>query len=268
MPRPRCCRRVDGKPTASLFKPAGIPTTALDEVVLSLDGFEAIRLSDVEGLEQEAAAQRMGVSRPTFGRILEAARRNLATALIHGRVLRIAGGPVYTEHARGCRCSACVADRETHARRGCRHGTAVRSRANAHRKRGERSMNVCIPIEADQGMASLVCGHFGAAPAFLIVDTASNTCRAVVNGNQHHGHGQCAPLRTLAGEQIDAMLVGGIGMGALNKLQAAGIQVFACDRPTAQEAVAAFVAGALQPMQPGMACAGHAPGQGHGHGHP
>jgi predicted Fe-Mo cluster-binding NifX family protein len=57
-------------------------------------------------------------------------------------------------------------------------------------------------------------------------------------------------------------------MGALNKLQAAGIQVFACDQPTAKEAVAAFVAGTLRPMQPGNACAGHAPGQGHGHGRP
>ena len=77
-----------------MFKPAGIPARMLDEVVIALDELESVRLADFEGLYQEQAAERMGVSRPTFGRIVEAARRKIADALIHGKLLRIAGGPV------------------------------------------------------------------------------------------------------------------------------------------------------------------------------
>jgi len=118
-------------------------------------------------------------------------------------------------------------------------------------------MNICIPIERENGLESPVCAHFGAAPAFLLVDSDTGSCRAVVNRNQHHGHGQCAPLQSLQGERIDALVVGGIGMGAMNKLAAAGIQVYVSRHATAGEAVAAFQAGSLQLMQPGMACGQH-----------
>jgi predicted DNA-binding protein (UPF0251 family) len=97
VPRPQCCRRVAGKPMASIFKPAGIPARYLDEIVLALDEFEALRLADIEGLYQEQAALRMKVSRPTFGRILEVAHRKVAVALVTGKALRIEGGPVYSE---------------------------------------------------------------------------------------------------------------------------------------------------------------------------
>ena len=123
-------------------------------------------------------------------------------------------------------------------------------------------MNICIPVEADNGLSSPVCAHFGSAPTFMIVDVDSGTCRAITNGNQHHGHGTCMPLQSLRGEQIDGMVVGGIGMGALNKLNAANIQVYRSEHATIGEVLAAFKAGSLRPMQPGMACAGH------GHGHP
>lgn len=94
MPRPRCCRRIAQDPTATLFKPAGVRARMLDEVVLGVDGLEALRLADLEGLYQEEAAVEMGVSRATFGRIVEEARRTVATALVNGLVLRIEGGPV------------------------------------------------------------------------------------------------------------------------------------------------------------------------------
>ena len=94
MPRPHCCRRISGMPAAPLFKPAGIPARALGVVAMTLDELEAIRRADLEGLYQEEAAERMGVSRATFGRILDAAHRKVAEALIEGRALRIEGGPV------------------------------------------------------------------------------------------------------------------------------------------------------------------------------
>jgi predicted DNA-binding protein (UPF0251 family) len=87
-------RRVGGDPLATSFKPRGIPSTELEEVTLSLDEFEAIRLADWEGLYQEDAAARMGVSRQTFGNIITAAHKKIADFLIHGKHLLIEGGPV------------------------------------------------------------------------------------------------------------------------------------------------------------------------------
>jgi uncharacterized protein len=104
MSRPQCCRRVAGKPIASVFHPAGIPVRVPDEIVLALDEFEAIRLADLEGLYQEQAAERMSVSRPTFGRILAAAHRKVADALSNGKTLKIEGGTVRMQQPRSPRC--------------------------------------------------------------------------------------------------------------------------------------------------------------------
>jgi predicted DNA-binding protein (UPF0251 family) len=109
MSRPQCCRRVAGIPIASVFHPAGIPSPELVEIVLALDEFEAIRLADLEGLYQEQAAERMSVSRPTFGRILAAAHRKVAEALAHGKTLKIEGGTIRMERLRSphCECPRC-----------------------------------------------------------------------------------------------------------------------------------------------------------------
>jgi len=74
------------------FKPAGIRLIDLEETVLAVDEFEAVRLKDLEGWEQEAAAQRMAVSQPTFHRILASARAKIADALVNGKAIRIDGG--------------------------------------------------------------------------------------------------------------------------------------------------------------------------------
>jgi hypothetical protein len=87
-----------------VFHPAGIPDSRLDEIVLTLDEFEAIRLADLEGLYQEQAAERMSVSRPTFGRILASAHRKVAEALAHGKTLKIEGGTIRMERLRSPRC--------------------------------------------------------------------------------------------------------------------------------------------------------------------
>jgi len=92
MPRPTKWRRVALIPEANYFKPAGIPLRVLEEVCLSVEEAEAIRLKDLEGLEQEECAQRMRISRPTFHRVLESARNKLADALINGKAIKIEGG--------------------------------------------------------------------------------------------------------------------------------------------------------------------------------
>jgi predicted DNA-binding protein (UPF0251 family) len=79
-------------PEVSLFTPVGVPPDFLKEICLSIEEAEAIRLRDMEGLEQEECAQRMRISRPTFHRVLENARRKIAEALINGKAIRIKGG--------------------------------------------------------------------------------------------------------------------------------------------------------------------------------
>jgi len=121
-------------------------------------------------------------------------------------------------------------------------------------------MNICIPVTEDAGLESPVCGHFGSAPLFMIVDTETGACRAIGNQNQHHQHGMCQPLAALAGEQIDGIVVGGIGMGALAKLMSAGIRVYLAEHPTVVLSVEAWKNGTLSQVDPSMACGGH----GHG----
>ncbi len=118
MPRPPCCRSVEGSPPVALFKPAGVPAGRLESVTLSLDEFEAVRLADLEGLYQEVVAERMGVSRPTVSRILAAARRTIAEALVAGKALRIGGGPVHQGPGGADVCPRCA--RRRRRGRGCR----------------------------------------------------------------------------------------------------------------------------------------------------
>jgi predicted DNA-binding protein (UPF0251 family) len=92
MSRPPKCRRVGFMPEVTFFKPAGIPLTHLEEMRLSVEEAEAIRLRDLEGLEQEECAQKMRISRPTFHRVLGSARKKLADALLNGKAIRIEGG--------------------------------------------------------------------------------------------------------------------------------------------------------------------------------
>ena len=91
MPRPFKCRHIGCKPRVCYFKPRGIPLTALGEVVLTVDEFEAVRLADLEGMYQDDGAKKMKVSRQTFGNIVNAARNKIADALVHGKSLEMGG---------------------------------------------------------------------------------------------------------------------------------------------------------------------------------
>lgn len=89
MPRPRKFRAIQCKPEATYFKPRGIPLIELDDVSISIDELEAIRLADLEGLYHEDAALKMKISRQTFGRILNEARRKIAECLLESKALKI-----------------------------------------------------------------------------------------------------------------------------------------------------------------------------------
>ena len=94
MPRPRHYRRVAQMPLITYYKPRGVPLAVLQRIALTVDELEAVRLADLEGMHQEQAAEKMNISRQTFGRIIESAHQKIADALVNGKALSIEGGPI------------------------------------------------------------------------------------------------------------------------------------------------------------------------------
>lgn len=108
MVRPKKHRRVGFNPNINYFKPRGIPVLDLQEVCLTVDEREAIRLADLEDMSHAAAGRQMGVSRATFGRIVQRARKTIADAIINGKALRVEGGSYkMTEDIRRFECQTC-----------------------------------------------------------------------------------------------------------------------------------------------------------------
>jgi len=87
-------------------------------------------------------------------------------------------------------------------------------------------MKIGIPVKENQGLESVPYNHFGTAPMFIIYNLENEELKVIGNNDLHHQHGMCQPMKALAGEQVDAILVGGIGAGALVKLQSQGIKVY------------------------------------------
>jgi predicted DNA-binding protein (UPF0251 family) len=109
VPRPPKCRRIVDQPPATGFQPVGVSGDTQPAVELGLDELEALRLADCEGLYQDAAAERMGISRATFSRLVQTARTKVATALVEGRVLMFQGGTVRVAPTRRFMCETCGA---------------------------------------------------------------------------------------------------------------------------------------------------------------
>ncbi|MCK5225834.1 MAG: DUF134 domain-containing protein [Planctomycetes bacterium] len=99
MPRPRNCRRISCIPQANFYKPRGIPLSTLQQIKLAGDELEAVRLADFEGLYQQQAAEKMNISRQTFGRILESAHKKIADALVNGKAILIEDGTIEFDQA-------------------------------------------------------------------------------------------------------------------------------------------------------------------------
>ena len=95
MPRPKNDRIVYEPPFYTEFKPVGVSSKSLEEVVLSLDEFEAVRLADLAGMSHEEAANEMGISRSTFSRLIVKSRKKIADYFFHGKLLTINGGNVH-----------------------------------------------------------------------------------------------------------------------------------------------------------------------------
>lgn len=116
MPRPKQDRKISNPPLMKGFKPFGIPRRMLSSVSLLYDEYEAIRLLDYEGMNQDQAAVQMNVSRPTLTRIYEKARKTIAQALVEGKMIMIEGGNVQFDRAwyRCRRCYKLIGGLENH----------------------------------------------------------------------------------------------------------------------------------------------------------
>lgn len=124
-------------------------------------------------------------------------------------------------------------------------------------------MQICFPVEVDKGLESEVFGHFGSAPFFVVFDTEMKSIHTINNQDLGHVHGMCNPLKALNGKRVDAIVVGGIGAGAINKLNEMGIKVFKALNGSVQENLGFFEASTLTEMTVKQACGGHDAGCGH-----
>ena len=118
-------------------------------------------------------------------------------------------------------------------------------------------MKVCFAVEKDQGVQSVVYGHFGSAPAFILVDTEISKTETVNNRDINHVHGACNPIQAIGGLKPDAVVVGGIGAGAINRLNAEGVKVYRAAAETVQQNLDLLRENKLPELTLQHACGGH-----------
>lgn len=145
MARPQKDRMIKEPPLFSHFKPTGAPGRMLETVSMSLDEYEAFRLSDYLGMSQEEAAEEMEISRPTFTRLIETARKKVTELIINGKMLTIEGGNIHFRNnlikCRNCghmfninieddirKCPSCNSDELINLAGGFGHGRCCRNR--------------------------------------------------------------------------------------------------------------------------------------------
>ena len=246
MPRPPSCKHVRQLPGVRFFKPQGVPLAGLEVIHLQVEELEALRLAHADQLYQEAAAQRMGTSRATFGRLLDEAHRKVTRALLEGLALRIEGG---SYHLAGESCPRC----------GARPNPIPPSAPGD-------PMKIAVPILDE----TRISPHFGRCGAFLVFDTEDGHIRnreIRLNTHGHHahagqgheqGHGQHshAGFLALLGD-CGVVISAGMGPGALSALQGAGMRVLLVHpKQTPEAAVQAFLEGRLAENEQG-ACQAH-----------
>lgn len=124
-------------------------------------------------------------------------------------------------------------------------------------------MKICFPVQKDEGLESKVYNHFGSASMFVVIDTETNQMSAINNRDMHHMHGACNPIKALDGQRVDAIVVGGIGAGALNRLNQAGIRVYQAQASTVKDNIAMFKTQSLPEFMLQQCCNSHGGGCNH-----
>ena len=207
MPRPKQSRHISAEPQVTYFKPQGVPMIYLKEVRLSVEGLEALRLADLEGLTAVQAAQHMHISRHTFGRVLQEARRAVAQALVQGRALCIEGG-VYDYLPK--------------------KQPGLPARATDRKAEYEENTMTRLAISSEgPTLADPVDPRFGRAGGFVLVDLPDMSVSYLDNGlaqTRAQGAGiETAEKMSEAG--VNVVLSGYVGPKAFEALQAADIKV-------------------------------------------
>ena len=118
-------------------------------------------------------------------------------------------------------------------------------------------MKICFPVQKDEGIESSVYNHFGSAPMFVVIDTDTKDLATISNQDQHHSHGACNPMKALDNQKVDAIVVGGIGAGALTRLNGMGIRVHRSQAETIRENMEMFVSRSLPELTVQGCCGGH-----------
>lgn len=201
MPRPKKCCAVYAIPDVTYYKPRGIPMRQLKETALTLEGFEAIRLADHQGLDQTQAAEQMQVSRATFGRILSQARHTVAQALVQGMALSIQGGN-YAVNRRPI------------------------SSKSAHNTKEIPMTKIAVSCDGPT-LDDLLDPRFGRAAGFIIIDADTQDHTYLENGlaqTMAQGAGIQA-AETVISAGVQAVLTGSVGPKAFRVLEAAGVQI-------------------------------------------
>ncbi|MBR5347603.1 MAG: DUF134 domain-containing protein [Deltaproteobacteria bacterium] len=227
MARKPQCRRIGGYPDCWIFSPE--ESSAEMPVILNLDEYESIRLIDHENLTQEQCAQCMGVARTTVTAIYDSARKKLAQVLVEGRTLRIGGGCYRIDNGK----------------------------AEILLEKGENIMRIAVTYENGE-----IFQHFGHTEQFKLYDVEEGKIvhTQIVNTGEC-GHGALGGFLKVA--RVDALICGGIGMGAQNALAEAGIQLFGGVQGDADAAAQALAEGKLQ-YDPQAQCDHHGHSGHHG----
>ncbi|GAA0716459.1 NifB/NifX family molybdenum-iron cluster-binding protein [Clostridium malenominatum] len=118
-------------------------------------------------------------------------------------------------------------------------------------------MKICIPVKENKGLDSVAFNHFGSAPFFLIYDLEKGEIKVIENEDLHHAHGMCQPLKAIGGENVDAILVGGIGAGALTKLNNQGIKVYRVENETVAKNIELLKGNKLEEFSSNHSCSNH-----------
>ena len=118
-------------------------------------------------------------------------------------------------------------------------------------------MKICIPITENEGLKSKVNAHFGSASCFLIYDIKNENFEVVNNSDSHHMHGMCHPLKVLDNKGIDAVVCGGMGARAVQKLNEGGIRAYRASGETVEETIRRHKGGILEEITAENACVDH-----------
>jgi uncharacterized protein len=235
-------RKICFLPDVTYFKPAGVKMALLDEVELGHDEVEAIRLKHLVKLDQETAAQQMGVSQPTFHRLLNSAHEKLAEAVIKGKALRIEGGNVSVQE--GFEAADCGRPRDC-GRRPRKNGIAFP---------GNRTLTegpVRIVVASNDGtLEGSVNERFGRCKRLVVYDPGSKTVGVIdnnVNMRMAQGAGiEAAQAVVDSGARV--VISGHFGPKAFQVLHEAGIDIYGATSMSVSEALLRFEQGRLEKL--------------------